>query len=65
MDISAYKLIHLVGLALVCYAFGGLEAQSDDQDRKRFTIFHGIGLLLALVGGFGLAAKTGTSHSEW
>ena len=65
MDMYAYKLMHLAGLALVCYGFGGLEAQSDDQGRKRFTISHGIGLLLALVGGFGLAAKTGAGHNEW
>ena len=65
MDMCAYKLMHLAGLALVCYAFGGLDVQSDDQGRQRFTMCHGIGLLLALVGGFGLASKTSASHNEW
>jgi hypothetical protein len=32
--------------------------------RKRVAITHGIGLVLALVGGFGLLARIGVSHGS-
>ena len=60
-----YKLVHLIGLALICYALGGFSLRSEDQSaRRRFSMFHGIGLLISLVGGFGMLARYKISALE-
>lgn len=67
MSIPVYKLIHLFGLALFCYAFGGLDRGSESgEQRKRFSIAHGVGLFLTLLGGFGMAARNpAIANSDW
>ena len=67
MDPTTYKLIHLVGLAIFCYAFGGFDGSAqEDPKRKRYGMFPGIGLFLTLLGGFGMLAKDKTiGHTEW
>lgn len=66
MGLSTYKLLHLIGLGLIAYAFGGLEQRPEDGQRKRLTMVHGIALLLTLLGGFGMAAKNPTiGHTDW
>ncbi|MCB1042941.1 MAG: hypothetical protein KDC35_08375 [Acidobacteria bacterium] len=63
--ITVYKLIHFVGLFTVLMAFGGLLSHlrnggsKENPSRKAFAMSHGIGLLLMLVGGFGLLARMG------
>lgn len=65
MDYTVYKLIHLIGLALVCYSLGGFAMRvEDDAARKRLSMSHGGGLLLALLGGFGMLAKHKISAME-
>jgi uncharacterized membrane protein SirB2 len=56
-----------MGLGFVALGVGGLSMGSDDASKKKLTsILHGVGLLLALVGGFGLAAKLKLSvASPW
>lgn len=55
MDYTAYKLIHLVGIAAVALGTGGMMANGNN--RKVFAIWQGVGLLVMLVSGFGLLAK--------
>jgi hypothetical protein len=54
MTIEFYKCLHLAGISLVLLAIGGLAQR---QDRRFLSIAHGIGLLVTLVGGFGLLAR--------
>ena len=58
-----YKVMHLVGLFIAFMGLAGLilaAAMGADKKAKRpAIIFHGIGLTLALIGGFGLAARLG------
>ena len=63
MTIQFYTWLHLAGIGLVLLATGGL-AQGRDAGRKLLTIAHGVGLLLILVGGFGLLARYAI-HWPW
>ncbi len=56
MSIEFYKWLHLGGIGLALLAIGGL-AQGHDPTRKLLSIAHGVGLLVALVAGFGLLAR--------
>jgi hypothetical protein len=66
-----YKILHLTGVLMVFLAYGGLIVrsmlQSDDRlIRKLGAITSGVGLLLILVGGFGLLAKVyGNAFPLW
>jgi hypothetical protein len=66
MDISVYKLVHLMGIIMIFLALGsqinyaingGVTAQN--VWRKATGMTHGIGLLLVLVSGFGMLARLG------
>lgn len=62
MSPTFYKLLHLTGVLMVFLAYGGLIVrsmlQSEDRlIRKLGAITSGVGLLLILIGGFGLLAK--------
>lgn len=65
---SVYKVIHLVGVMMVFLALGGVTANAVGAGvknhiwRKPIAITHGVGLLLSLVGGFGLLARLGIVH---
>ena len=60
-----YKLIHLVGVLMLFLSVGGLilyTIHGGDRNqpwRKLLLATHGIGIILALVGGFGLLARIG------
>lgn len=59
MDITVYKLLHLLGFMAVMLALGsGLGAESGKT--KWMAPVHGVGLLLMLVAGFGMLARLGT-----
>ncbi len=57
---TTYKILHLTGLFMVILGLGGLMlvriagAPLEKCVRKRAAITHGIGLLLVLLGGFGM-----------
>jgi hypothetical protein len=60
MSLQTYHILHLVGLILVFVGFGGLL--SSDGARKAMK-WHGIGLVVSLVSGFGMLAKMGIMGS--
>lgn len=68
MPYYVYKIMHLVGILMLFLGYGGVilysingGTKATNAWRKPVAITHGIGLVLALVGGFGLLAKIGIS----
>lgn len=58
MSYEIYKFLHLLGLAAIAFSFGAFAMRSEDPSKKKLpSMVHGIGLVLALLGGFGMAAK--------
>ncbi|MEJ6571859.1 MAG: hypothetical protein QNL01_01570 [Akkermansiaceae bacterium] len=55
MNYETYRLIHFAGIFTLFFAFGSLFAGKSST--KGAAIGHGIGLLLILLGGFGMQAK--------
>ena len=55
MDYTTYKIIHLIGIAILAIGLGGMMANGNNH--KTFAVCQGIGLLVMLVSGFGLLAK--------
>jgi hypothetical protein len=52
MSIAFYHIAHLVGLILLFVGFGALASGN-----RKGMMYHGIGLLILLIAGFGLIAK--------
>ncbi len=73
MSYEIYKIMHLAGVMLLFGGLGGLaavgalqpEANKAKPMRTLFMIFHGIGLLLMLVGGFGILARLKIGADAW
>jgi hypothetical protein len=65
MDPNVYKIIHIVGLAMLFFAFGGIFAPRSEGEKapRIYKMLHGIGLLAMVVAGFGRASKIGISMS--
>jgi len=64
MPHSFYIFLHVTGLTLLALSLGGMaiHRQSSSETRpKILSIFHGIGMLLILVAGFGLLARLSIS----
>lgn len=65
MPYEFYKILHIVGVILTVYGLFGLssvlwaEAEPKPVQRRVWAISHGLGLLIVLVAGFGLAARLG------
>jgi hypothetical protein len=60
MSLETYKIIHLAGVMTLFLGLGGmvaLQGHGSPPTKKLVTIFHGLGLLLILFGGFGMLAK--------
>jgi hypothetical protein len=65
-----YNLLHIVGLALVMVALGGIASTaalasrptSGVGGRRRTAAFHALGIFLILLGGFGMLARLGVMH---
>ncbi len=58
-----YELIHFIGIFTVLFAFGSLF--SEKGYNKKAAIGHGVGLLLILLGGFGMAAVMKVGFPTW
>ena len=56
MPLPVYNILHLVGVLLLLVGFASLWSA---KSAKTGMIFHGIGLLILLVSGFGQLAKLG------
>lgn len=54
MSIPVYHFLHLIGLILVFIGIGGLLSS---EGAKKAMMWHGIGLVISLVSGFGMLAK--------
>jgi hypothetical protein len=60
-----YKNLHLLGVFMILVALGGIILQQlntvarEQPWRKPVAITHGIGMVLVLVGGFGMLARLG------
>lgn len=70
MSPTFYHVIHLTGIFMIFLAYGGLIVrsllQSDNKDIRRLgAITSGLGLVLSLVGGFGLLARMGYGWPGW
>jgi hypothetical protein len=71
MSYEFYKVLHLLGVFMVVASLGaaiiyrGAESQSQAHWRKTLSIGHGVGLVIALVAGFGLVAKLGVGFPGW
>ena len=69
MPYEFYKVMHLFGIILIFFGLGALGHHAFMAGPKKFPsrkilfITHGVGMLLALVGGFGLMARLGIK--EW
>lgn len=67
MDYQIYKIIHLVGIAFTVGGIGALAGHAlmggkkGHGIRKLAIIGHGVGLLLVLLGGFGMLARLSIS----
>jgi hypothetical protein len=57
MSLYLYKVIHLLGVILLFLGLASALMPEGSQHRKIGLRFHGIGLILLLLGGFGLIAK--------
>jgi len=66
---SFYKVVHIVGIVLVMSALGGISmhalnggTKQTNAGRRLVLGLHGLGVLLILVGGFGMLARLGFQH---
>lgn len=64
MDPGIYKYIHYLGIFFLLTGFGGLIF-AEKEKLKLATISHGVGLLLILLGGFGMQARTHIGFPAW
>lgn len=69
---EAYKVVHILGIAVTMLALGGAAILAFVGDprapgapssaRKLLAAFHGTGMTLVLVAGFGLLARLGLTR---
>ena len=70
LSASAYKIVHLFGIFLIMLSLGGALTHlingggREHGWRKQIGISHGVGLLLVLLGGFGMIAKLNYAYTE-
>lgn len=65
-----YNLVHIVGIVLAMSALGGAAMLAiatpagmvPRPERRLLAMLHGVGVLLVLVGGFGMLARLGVMH---
>lgn len=61
MSPAIYHILHIVGLICVFVGFGALLSQDSYKSAMKW---HGIGLLIMLISGFGWLAKVGKTLPE-
>lgn len=72
MPVNVYLIAHVVGIAMVFMALGGAAlhalnggTREDNGSRGILAAFHGAGLAILLVSGFGMLAKLNLDFSGW
>jgi uncharacterized membrane protein SirB2 len=60
-----YKILHLTGVILLFIGLASALMPKDTPHRRIGVIFHGIGLVILLVAGFGLIAKLQIGFPWW
>ncbi len=67
MQYEHYKLLHMIGLISLFLGLGGMISYTKGSSPYKGLIgsFHGIGLTLLLVSGFGIAAKLNLGFPTW
>ena len=67
MSPTFYYFLHFAGVISLFLGMGAILGMGEDRKHvnKFIGIFHGIGLLLLLVSGFGLVAKLQTGFPVW
>ena len=67
MDPVTYKLIHMIGVISLLLGAGGMITYSKGSTPIKGLIasFHGMGLVLILISGFGMAAKLKLGFPAW
>jgi hypothetical protein len=61
MSLQVYHILHLLGLMLVFVGFGSLLSTEGAKSAMKW---HGIGLVVSLVSGFGMLARLGI-FKDW
>ena len=73
MSYTTYKFLHILGILVVFMAWGALAIYRFSGENKLgpskgtfrlIMLTHGLGLVLALIAGFGLLARLGI-HGQW
>ncbi len=61
-----YEIVHVLGIALVMVAFGGIVMHAAEggtwkgpRARRALKVAHHLGMFLILLGGFGMLARIG------
>ena len=64
-----YKVVHILGIALLVTSLGAVALHAlngglkrDNRARGLVTSLHGVGMVLVLIGGFGMLARLGFRH---
>lgn len=67
MQYEHYKILHMIGVISLFIGLGGMISYSNGSSPFKGLIgaFHGIGLVLILISGFGIAAKLHLGFPTW
>lgn len=70
MSYQFYLVVHLIAVFMIVVSLGSIAVhmlnggtRENFKPRKAMAMIHGIGLLVALIAGFGLLAKLGAMRS--
>jgi len=65
MSLLFYKILHLAGVILLFLGLASALMPKDTPHRGIGLLFHGLGLVILLVAGFGLIAKLQIGFPWW
>jgi hypothetical protein len=65
MSPDVYRLLHLAGVLMLFLGLGGVLASEAGKGSKLFPALHGVGLLVMVVAGIGVAHKSGYGWPAW
>lgn len=71
MSYTFYKVLHVTGFVAVFMGLGAMLLQAMEKGSPKFAsrkwvmLFHGFGMALVLISGFGLMARLGMANASW